>query len=132
MIEISPSLRLLEHGRALIAQPLPELAGVWQRTAAFLARQALEIAVQNSLSERAPGAEAASARAQFLCLPSYVSTPVAQEAAFLWGVLSRACHQHPYELSPTSEELVRWLAAVERVVRNLEGQLVPEPIAGVA
>jgi hypothetical protein len=93
--------------------------GLWQRTTAFLARQALELAVGDALAARAAGAERASARAQFLCLPWYVSTPIAQEAAYLWGVLSRACHQHPYELSATAAELSVWLDGVERVTANL-------------
>jgi hypothetical protein len=119
-VSASPApVDLLEQGRALLERPYPKLAGLWQRTAVFLARQALEGAVADALARRAPGAEKASARAQFLCLPSYVSTPVAQEAAYLWGVLSRACHQHPYELSPASEELTRWLSSVSRVVEEL-------------
>ena len=113
------STLLLDHCRALVGRPSPELAGLWQRTTAFLARQALELAVGDALAARAAGAERASARAQFLCLPWYVSTPIAQEAAYLWGVLSRACHQHSYELSPTAEELSGWLDGVERVTANL-------------
>jgi hypothetical protein len=30
-----------------------------------------------------------------------------------WGALSRACHHHPYELSPTAGELVTWIEMVE-------------------
>jgi hypothetical protein len=118
---------LLVHAHRLVAEPFPSLAGLWQRTTVFLARQALELAVRDALRLRAPGAERASARAQFLCLPSYVSTPVAHDAAYLWSVLSRACHQHPYELSPTAEELSRWLAAVDGVVRRLASPTATEP-----
>lgn len=113
------STLLLDHCRALVGRRSPELVGLWQRTTAFLARQALELAVGDALASRAAGTERASARAQFLCLPWYVSTPIAQEAAYLWGVLSRACHQHAYELSPTAEELSGWLDGVERVTANL-------------
>lgn len=31
-------------------------------------------------------------------------------------VLSRACHHHPYELSPTADELVSWVEDTHRVV----------------
>jgi hypothetical protein len=109
----------MQNARALLERPVPELAGIWQRSAAFLGRQALETSVREALERRVPGAGAASAKAQFLCLPSYVSTPVAQEATYLWGALSRVCHHHSYELSPTLEELADWLAGVESVSGRL-------------
>lgn len=92
-----------------------ELVGVWPRAVAFLGRQALEEAVADVLLTRAQGAERCSARAQLLCLPTYSPTAAALDATYLWGALSRACHHHPYELAPTSEELDRWLAEVERL-----------------
>jgi hypothetical protein len=110
---------LLAHARSLLEQPLPELAGVWQRATAFLTRQALEVVVGQALDRRVPGTSVASARAQLLSLPSYVSTPVAHEAAYLWGALSRACHQHSYELAPTWDELANWVAGVEEVSERL-------------
>ena len=38
-----------------------------------------------------------------------------------WAGLSRACHQHPYELPPTSSELLGWLATVEALVARVKG-----------
>jgi cytochrome c5 len=99
---------------------VPELAGIWQRATAFLARQALESVVREALDRRVPGASKASARAQLLCLPTYASTAVAHDAGYLWGALSRACHQHSYELAPTWEELADWLGGVERVAERLQ------------
>ncbi len=89
--------------------------GLWQRAVALLARQALEASIGSALATRAPGIERCPARAQLLCLPSYVSTEVGLEAGYLWSVLSRACHQHAYELAPTWEELAMWLERVESV-----------------
>ena len=36
--------------------------------------------------------------------------------SYAWAGLSRACHQHPYELSPTSVELLGWLGTVEQLL----------------
>jgi hypothetical protein len=37
--------------------------------------------------------------------------------AHAWAALSHACHHHPYELSPTAEELERWMDTVEALIR---------------
>jgi hypothetical protein len=56
-------------------------------------------------------------RAQLICLPTYLrgEAELAEELSYDWAALSRACHQHPYELPPTSEELHQWIANVERL-----------------
>jgi cytochrome c5 len=110
---------LLDHARAVLGARQQELVGVWPRAVALLARQALELAIAESLARRAPGAERVSARARLICLPTYVSNAVAHDANYLWGTLSRACHQHPYELAPTVDELARWIEGVERVSSRL-------------
>lgn len=112
--------QLIVYSRDLLGRTDADIAGLWQRAIAFLARQALEVAVARSLASRASGAEVCSARAQLLCLPEYISTPTALEAAVLWASLSRACHQHPYELAPTWDELSGWLDRVEVLVGELK------------
>jgi hypothetical protein len=98
---MSTADQLAERAREVLGWAEETTAGLWQRAAALLARQALEAAVGSALASRAPGTELCSARAQLLCLPSYVSTEAGLEAGYLWSVLSRACHQHAYELDPT-------------------------------
>ena len=110
---------LNEEARLLLQRAQGSYPGVWPRAVALLARQALELAVHEALRRRAPGAERASIRARMLCLPSYVSTATAHDAYFLWGTLSRACHQHPYELAPTAQELEDWLSGVEVVTERI-------------
>jgi hypothetical protein len=70
---------------------------------------------------RAPGIERCSARAQLLCLPFYLSgaEKLAESAGYAWAGLSRACHQHPYELPPTSSELLGWLTTVDQLVAHV-------------
>jgi cytochrome c5 len=111
---------LASYARDFLGRTDASTLGLWQRAVAFLARQALERAVGAALAVRAPGTERCSAAAQFLCLPTYIATDNALEAAYLWSVLSRACHQHPYELAPTWDELALWLERVEALVAMIK------------
>jgi hypothetical protein len=97
-------------------------AGVWPRSAAVLARQALEQSLTSLWQQRGLELAGASARAQLLCLEEYLGDPsVAADARFAWWALSRACHHHPYELAPTVAEIEGWVGSVERVVEAIEG-----------
>ena len=70
-------------------------------------------------------------KAQLLCLPHYLQDPkppglqasgnehLAERVSYAWAGLSRGCHQHPYELPPTSVELLGWLGTVEELVANV-------------
>lgn len=115
----APATTLLALAREVQGRRDAEFAGLWARAVAFLTRQALEEIVSGVLATRAKGAERCSARAQLLCLPTYAPTLAAFEATFLWSVLSRACHQHSYELAPTAGELDEWLSRVEDLVETL-------------
>ena len=46
---------------------------------------------------------------------------MAERVSYAWAGLSRACHQHPYELSPTSTELLAWIETVERFAAEVKG-----------
>lgn len=110
---------LLGLGRDLLGREGLALGGERHRAVALVARQALERAIAAALERRAPGTSRVSARAQLLCLPTYAPTEPALAARYLWSVLSRACHHHAYELTPTAEELTGWLAETERVIAAL-------------
>ncbi len=71
------------------------------------------------LAARAPGAERCANRPRLLCLREYVPDELAERTAFLWATLSRACHHHPYELSPTSDEINGWIAETDALVAEL-------------
>ncbi len=104
----------LELGRSLLDRSGPEVEGVWSRATAHLARQDLEAELRVFWQRFAPGVEKASIRAQLLCLPFYLhrDPELARSVGWVHGRLSEACHQHPYDLAPTSEELARWVQAV--------------------
>lgn len=107
--------------RNLMERIDPATAGLWPRATALLARQALEGALDDFWNVRAPGMEHCSARAQLLCLSYYLGDEeLAERVSYAWAGLSRACHQHPYELSPTSSELLGWLGTVEQLVAHVK------------
>jgi hypothetical protein len=116
---------LLTTARDLIERADLMTAGIWPRATALLARQVLESALDDLWRRRAPGLELCSARAQLLCLPAYLhgDEDLAERVAYAWAGLSRACHQHAYDLAPTASELVGWIETVEQLVAR--GQLAP-------
>jgi hypothetical protein len=117
---LSPG-ELLAEARALILRPDASTAGVWPRTAAFLARQALEEAVNGCWAASAATSPMldASMWSRLACLPAYVSGAEARQAVFAYAALSSACHYHPYELAPTAAELSGWIDDVEELVGEL-------------
>ena len=97
----------------------PDLAGIWPRSAAVLARQALEQGLDDFWGARAPRVREASRRAQLLCLGAYLhDDEVVSGVRYAWHGLSRACHHQVYELPPTATELERWLDAVDALVAH--------------
>jgi hypothetical protein len=118
--ELTPA-DLLASARDLIARPDAATAGVWPRTAATLARQALEAAVDAHwlASARTAAMTRATMRSQLTCLPAYLDEQVARQVAFAYAALTAACHYHPYELAPTAAELTSWIADVEALVAQL-------------
>jgi len=112
---------LLATARSLADRPDGETRGLWPRAAVLLARQSLEVALKTYWSAKAAGVEEASLRAQLLCLGTWVSDePFARRAHQAWSALSRASHHHPYELTPTRDELVGWFDTVLEVVEVTE------------
>lgn len=118
---------LLEEARRLVARPNAAIAGVWPRTAALLARQALELALHElwGVRPQTAGLAEATMRSQLLCLTAYLGDDVAARAAYLAAALSRACHYHCYELAPTAAELDRWLTETADLIGLLRGAESP-------
>ena len=112
---------LLAAARELIARRDASTAGVWPRTAAFLARQALEDAVDTRWAADSVTAPMrnASMWSQLTCLSAYIDKQIAHQVAFAYAALSAACHYHPYELAPTAAELAGWISDVEVLVAQL-------------
>lgn len=115
---------MLAAARELIARPDTATAGVWPRTSALLARQALEQAIGShwkALPDTG-GMASASMRSQLTCLPSYLDPATARQVTYTWAALSNACHYHPYELAPTAAELISWINDVERLIIQISAR----------
>ena len=113
--------QLLEHAYSLLDDPPRVLTGRWPRAAALLARQALEATLRQLWAARHIRIGWASERAQLLSLPLVLGDRrLAADAALAWSSLSRACHQHPYDLSPTAGELAGWLDTCDELRRAVD------------
>lgn len=106
---------MIRYSRELLQRAEPSTAGIWPRASAVLARQALETVLADLWRVRAPGLERCPMRAQLLCIEACLpkTGDLAARARYAWSGLSRACHQHPYELPPTMSELAGWVGMVE-------------------
>ncbi len=118
----SPS-ELLRAADYLLSEASDASVGRWPRAVAILCRQALEGSLYDFWRVKAPGVEGASERAQLLCVRTYVSAGLAARAEHTWTCLSRACHQHTYELAPTASELAGWLENVDALDREVRRRL---------
>jgi hypothetical protein len=125
--------QLLQHAYGLLEDPPAVFASRWPRAVALLARQALEASLEELWAKRDVKIGWATERTQLLFLPEVMGDRrLAVDAAVAWSGLSRACHQHPYDLSPTSGELAGWLETVDELGRAVDGveRATAEPAAG--
>lgn len=118
---MSDPRRLLDTARDLLSRADAKTAGMWPRATALLTRQALEDSLDALWRRRAPAIEQCSGRAQLLCLAAYLTSDpeLARRVGYAWSGLSRACHQHAYELPPTAEELSAWLEIVDQLTTRV-------------
>ena len=114
------SIVLLDYARDLLNRLKETAGGLWPRACALICRQALEASLDELWMAEEPEIAGCPRRAQFLCLgPIIDNYPLAQQAYHAWWTLSRACHQHPYELPPTEVELSLWLNNVESIILEI-------------
>jgi len=125
MTDVGPSPgQLLAAARIAVAKQGAAWGTSWPRASAFLARQALESAIEGLWVGDLAGLRDCSARDQLTCLPTYLGDDtLARRARQAWYSLSSACHAHPYELAPTAGELTGWMTEVEAVLGQIEGQV---------
>jgi hypothetical protein len=110
---------LLTLSRGLLSRTDPEIAGLWPRASALLARQALESALDRYWTARGMALDACPTLAQLICLAQYLDDrDLAGRVHHAWSALSDACHHHAYDLAPTAEELVSWLDVVDAFART--------------
>ena len=111
---------LLDMAGVLLRRADPATAGLWPRASAILARQALEAGVVRLWDSRTLDLQACSMRGQLICLRTYLGdADLAARTSHAWSALSRACHHHPYELAPTTDELRGWLSVVGELIQKV-------------
>jgi len=108
---------LLDTARQLIDVPREVTGGLWGRTAAVLARQAIEMRMAEILGAYAPGIRKATFTAQLLVLGQVMEDrELARQVGFVWSALSAASHYQGYELAPGERELRDWVRGIEGFV----------------
>ncbi|TGB13579.1 hypothetical protein [Streptomyces sp. MZ04] len=110
---------LLAGADRLLGTETSSTTGVWPRAAALLLRHALEEALRRYWRRVRPELARCPTHAQALCLESYADAQVARRWSAAWAGLSRACHYHGYELSPTAAELRAWRDETAHVLSAL-------------
>jgi hypothetical protein len=85
------------------------------RAAAVLARSALEDVVTDLCARDGIDVGRASTRVRLACLRA-VAPSTAGDASVAWSSLSRACHQHAYEIAPHRFEVVYLVSKVRQLV----------------
>ena len=112
---------LLALADGLLRRADPATAGLWPRASALLALHALETSLLRLWQRRALDLQGCSMRTQLICLRSYLEDArLAARAGHAWSALSRACHNHAYELGPTAGELQSWFSVVDELVERVE------------
>lgn len=108
--------QILSAARTVMTNQEPVLDGRRSITAAALARQALELSVEQWLV--AHGARSGTnQREAFLCLAALHPDPaLARRLHDAWAGLSTACHAISYELPPIASELERWMGVIRRFI----------------
>lgn len=96
------STELLGHAQHVLASR--SLSGSSPRTAAFLARRALEEIIDHRCEALNASAPWASTRSKLIVLRA-LDPDVGDCAAAAWSRLSSACHVHAYELPPSVSEM---------------------------
>ena len=110
---MSEAAQLIAMARDLLERASPTTAGLWPRAAALLARNALEMGVDEYWTRKRIPLEPCPTFTQLLCLREYLDdADLAGRVHHAWNALSRACHHHPYELAPTAGELERLFETV--------------------
>lgn len=108
----------LQDARRLVERS--ESVDAWSRSAAFLARRALEDCVRHVIERRWGKILRPTFAAQLIVLRELVKPETAREIAWVWTALSSATHAHAYELPPTGAELLRWIDAVDRLASEID------------
>jgi hypothetical protein len=99
---------------------LTDASAYSNRAACWIARAALESAVDDLLAARQRSAPDATMRSKLTVLQvAYEQQPdVALRAEYAWNGLSQACHHHAFELTPAASEVGHMIELVSTLVSD--------------
>ena len=109
--------RLLGIADRILSGELALPRGTAVRIAAVLARSVLEDLVVDECGARGVDVSETSMRVKLATLTA-LSVPKAGELAMIWWTLSRACHQHAYEIAPSAGEIARLVASIRDYIQG--------------
>lgn len=111
---MSDSGELLRQASSVLTEATPYS----NRAACWIARAALEGAVDDLLAACQRGAPDASMRSKLTVLQvAYEQDPdVVVRAEYAWNGLSQACHHHAFELTPAGGEVRHMLDLVSTLI----------------
>lgn len=112
---MSSAESLLDQASSVLAEP----SAYSNRAACWIARAALEDAVDNLLATRNRDAPGATMRSKLTVLQVAFerdSAEVPALAEYAWAWLSQACHHHAFELTPPASEVRHLIDLVRELV----------------
>ncbi|NEE03784.1 hypothetical protein [Phytoactinopolyspora halotolerans] len=113
MSAATSAVRLLDLADQILAGDLTTPRARAARSAAVLGRSAVEQIVREVCDRHGLDVGRTSMRVQLACLRA-VAPGTARDAAVAWSGLSRACHQHAYEIAPHDNEIRHLLTRARR------------------
>lgn len=121
---MSTSTSLLQQASAVLEESTPNS----NRAACWIARAALENAIDDLLEMKGRSAPGATMRSKLTLLQVAFGREdeLPARAEYVWSRLSQTCHHHAFELAPTAIE-VRHLIQLARTLVNEASAVSVEP-----
>jgi hypothetical protein len=114
---VNSAALLAAEARSLAIRPDRRLGANVCVAAAFVVREALEVALDSFWDRTVPGMPQVNMRAQLISLPFFLPDAIlAADLRAAWNRLSEACHPDVYELPPTPAEIVSLTSTVDRLL----------------
>ncbi|MFE0021474.1 hypothetical protein [Amycolatopsis sp. NPDC059021] len=117
----TPTQALLRRAREVLEGTVHVPEGLAVRSAAFLARQAIEGMVTTSCQALGVSIGRAHMRSKIIVISALSGDEMGARADLAWAALCQACHHHAYELTPTADAIARWIGQIEAILLEVAG-----------
>lgn len=112
----TPPQALLRHAREVLEGTVHVPEGLAVRSAAFLARQAIEGMVTTSCEALGASIDRANMRSKVIVISALRGDEMGARVDLAWAALCQACHHHAYELTPPADEIALWIGQIEALL----------------